>query len=32
MRDGTDLEMTCDYCGKEYHVSPEQLRGMLDPT
>jgi molecular chaperone Hsp33 len=32
MRDGTDLEMSCDYCGKEYHVSPEQLRGMLDPT
>lgn len=32
MRDGTPLEMSCDYCGTEYHVSPEQLRGMLDPT
>jgi len=32
MRDGTDLEMSCDYCGQEYRVSPEQLRGMLEPT
>jgi molecular chaperone Hsp33 len=32
MRDGTDLEMSCDYCGSEYRVAPEQLRGMLEPT
>ncbi len=32
MSDGTPLEMNCDYCGTEYNVSPEQLRGMLDPT
>ncbi len=32
MRDGTDLEMSCDYCGTEYRVAPEQLRGMLEPT
>lgn len=32
MRDGTDLEMSCDYCGAEYRVAPEQLRGMLEPA
>ncbi len=32
MRDGTDLEMSCDYCGSEYRVAPETLRGMLEPT
>lgn len=23
------LEITCDYCGKEYKVAPEQLRGLI---
>jgi molecular chaperone Hsp33 len=32
MRDGGDIEMTCDYCGMEYHVPPEQLRGLLEDS
>ena len=32
MADGSDIEMTCDYCGAEYHVQPEQLRGLLDDS
>lgn len=32
MRDGTPIELTCDYCGTAYAVLPEQLRGMLDAT
>jgi molecular chaperone Hsp33 len=32
MRDGTDLEMSCDYCGAEYRIAPEKLRGMLEPA
>lgn len=30
--DGTDIEMTCDYCGSEYTVAPEKLRGLLDQS
>jgi len=26
------IEMSCDYCGKSYAVTPEQLKGMLDPS
>lgn len=26
------IEMSCDYCGKSYAVSPEQLKGMLDQS
>jgi molecular chaperone Hsp33 len=26
------LETTCDYCGKEYAIDPERLRGMLQST
>jgi molecular chaperone Hsp33 len=32
MSDGVDIELTCDYCGAEYRVSPESLRGMLEPA
>jgi molecular chaperone Hsp33 len=28
--DGKVLEIGCDYCGKEYRVAPEQLRGLLE--
>jgi molecular chaperone Hsp33 len=28
--DGRVLEIGCDYCGKEYRVAPEQLRGLLE--
>jgi molecular chaperone Hsp33 len=24
------LEIGCDYCGKEYRMAPEQLRGLLE--
>jgi molecular chaperone Hsp33 len=30
--DGNDIEMTCEYCGAEYHVPPEQLRGLLEDS
>jgi len=26
------LEIQCDYCGSEYQISPERLRGLLDPA
>ncbi len=26
------IEMSCDYCGRSYAVSPEQLKGMLDQS
>ena len=28
--DGRVLEIGCDYCGREYRVAPEQLRGLLE--
>jgi molecular chaperone Hsp33 len=27
--DGGMLEISCDFCGKNYEVPPEQLRGLL---
>lgn len=27
--DGKVLDIGCDYCGREYRVAPEQLRGLL---
>ena len=24
------LQIECDYCHKEYHIAPTQLRGLLD--
>lgn len=32
VRDGEVLEITCDYCGKEYRVPPAQLRSLLTPS
>ena len=29
---GEVLEIRCDYCGKEYQVHPERLRGLLAPA
>ena len=26
------LEIECDYCHKQYHIAPAQLRGLLDPN
>jgi molecular chaperone Hsp33 len=26
------LEIECDYCHKEYHIAPSQLRGLMDPN
>jgi len=26
------IEMSCDYCGTSYAVTPEQLKGMFDPS
>jgi molecular chaperone Hsp33 len=28
--DGEALEISCDFCGKQYRVTPEHLRGLLD--
>jgi molecular chaperone Hsp33 len=28
--EGKVLEIGCDYCGKEYAIAPEQLRGLLE--
>ncbi len=28
-KSGETLEISCDFCGKDYHVSPDQLRGLL---
>lgn len=30
--DGEVLEITCDYCGKDYRIAPAQLRGLLDAS
>lgn len=27
--DGKTLEISCDYCGKEYRIAPAQLRGLV---
>lgn len=29
LADGGVLEISCDYCGKEYRIAPAQLRGLL---
>ncbi|MBI2374533.1 MAG: Hsp33 family molecular chaperone HslO [Deltaproteobacteria bacterium] len=29
---GKMLEMSCDYCGREYRIQPERLRALLDPS
>ena len=30
--DGSVLEITCDYCGKEYRIAPAKLTGLLDAS
>jgi molecular chaperone Hsp33 len=30
--DGEMLEISCDYCGKEYRIPPAKLRGLLEPS
>jgi molecular chaperone Hsp33 len=30
IQDGRMLEIGCDYCGREYRMAPEQLRGLLE--
>jgi molecular chaperone Hsp33 len=30
--DGQVLEIACDYCGTEYQVAPDQLRGLLSAS
>jgi molecular chaperone Hsp33 len=32
VRDGEVLEITCDYCGKEYRIAPAKLQGLLDAS
>ncbi len=32
MSEGTDIEISCDYCGAEYRVAPEKLRGLLEDS
>ena len=32
IEDGEVIEVSCDYCGQEYHLSPEQLRGLIDDS
>ncbi len=32
MEPGETLEISCDYCGKEYRLSPEKLRGLVDDS
>jgi molecular chaperone Hsp33 len=29
LADGEMLEISCDYCGKQYRIAPAQLRGLL---
>ena len=29
VQDGKPLEITCDYCGREYNIATERLRGLL---
>jgi molecular chaperone Hsp33 len=30
MAPGDPIELTCDYCGKEYSIPPARLQGLLD--
>jgi molecular chaperone Hsp33 len=30
IRDGEVLEISCDYCGKEYRIAPARLHGLLE--
>lgn len=30
--DGAPLEITCDYCGKEYRIQPSTLQGLLQQS
>jgi molecular chaperone Hsp33 len=30
IKDGRMLEIGCDYCGRQYQMAPEQLRGLLE--
>ena len=32
LADGQVLEISCDYCKKEYEIAPAQLRGLLDES
>ncbi len=32
LADGEVLEISCDYCGREYRVHPAQLRGLLESS
>lgn len=32
VNDGKILDIRCDYCGKEYQISPAQLRSLLMPS
>jgi molecular chaperone Hsp33 len=32
LADGDVLEISCDYCGKEYRIAPAQLRGLLQQS
>ncbi|MCA9581036.1 MAG: Hsp33 family molecular chaperone HslO [Myxococcales bacterium] len=32
LKSGENLSMSCDYCGREYLVQPEELKGLRDPT
>jgi len=32
LADGEMLEISCDYCGREYRIAPAQLRGLLEPS
>jgi molecular chaperone Hsp33 len=32
VRSGELLEISCDYCGKQYAIPPAQLRGLLDSS
>jgi molecular chaperone Hsp33 len=32
VRDGEVLEITCDYCGKEYRIAPANLQGLMDAS
>jgi molecular chaperone Hsp33 len=29
---GENIELSCDFCGQKYNVSPAQLRGLLDQS
>lgn len=32
VNDGKVIEISCDFCGKEYAIAPEELRSMLTPS